>query len=113
MRGLRNTDDTAADSAELGTPPAQPALMLAPPPDLAEHARHLAARYADFLELSPRLGAAWRAFRTASPATRAEAEYELRCLEEEVGGTALTTLREAAERETCRSYQRRLRRQAA
>lgn len=107
MTGLPSTNGKASDEPVAG--PRPPALTLVPPDDLDARARRLAARYADFLELSPRLAAAWCAFRTASPATRAEAEYELRCLEEEAGGAALTTLREAAEREACRSYARRSR----
>jgi hypothetical protein len=111
MTGLPSTNGKASDEPVAGARP--PALTVVPSDDLDARARHLAARYADFLELSPRLAAAWRAFRTASPATRAEAEYELRCLEEEAGGMALTTLREAAEREACRSYLRRFRRPPA
>jgi hypothetical protein len=105
MTGLHKTDDETAEPGQASARSLAQALLS--PDDLDERAREFAARYADFLALSPRLAAAWRAFRTASPATRAEAEYELRCLEEEVGGTALTTLREAAEREACRSYLRR------
>ena len=79
------------------------------PPEPDGQAGLLVARYDVFLRLSPRLAAAWRAFSAASPATRAEAEYELRCLEEEVAGPALTRLREAAEREACRRYLQRRR----
>lgn len=107
MTALHSTNDRTAEAPASPAPPSLPTLTLSSPSDLDGYARVLAARYADFLGVSPRLAAAWRAFRTASPATRAEAEYELRCLEEEVGGTALTTLREAAEREACRSYLRR------
>jgi hypothetical protein len=111
MTALHRTTDQSAEAQASPTSPSPLTLTptLASLSDRDGYARLLAARYADFLGLSPRLAAAWRAFRTASPATRAEAEYELRCLEEEVGGEALTTLREAAEREACRSYARQVR----
>jgi hypothetical protein len=69
-------------------------------------ARALAARYQAFLGRSEPLAAAWRAFASASPATRAELELALLRAEDAVGGEALTQLREAAERELCRSYGR-------
>ncbi len=72
-------------------------------------ARALAAQYQAFLGRSERLARAWQAFASTSPANRAELELALRRAEDALAGPRLTQLREAAERELCRSYARHAR----